>query len=190
MQFVRYYITGAARSSFTGRDFKDWDEFVQKFRSTFVRKLRTADKWEAMQKRRQFFNEHIMVYFQEKSRLCRALSLSYDEIRDYIIQGIYCKELAMYALGKNHVDEESLMSDLLDWTHMHAKRVKNKQEKELKGRPTMKADTKGNTGSPSPTGKWVTKTNKPETSDKFSVGEDESSETIKGKCWICRKVGH
>lgn len=67
-----------------------------------------------------------MFYFQEKSRLCRALALSFDEIRDYIIPGIYHKELAMYTLGKNHIDEEGLMSDLLDWTRMNAKRVKNK----------------------------------------------------------------
>jgi len=66
-----------------------------------------------MQKRRQIYDEHIMVYFQEKSRLCRALSLSFDETRDYVIQGIYHKELAMYVLGKNHVDKEGLMSDLM-----------------------------------------------------------------------------
>lgn len=194
MQFVRSYITGAARSWFTGRDFKDWDDFVQKFRSIFVRQLRTADKWEAMQKRRQVFDEHIMIYFQEKARLCRGLSLSFDETRDYIIQGIYHKELAMYVLGKNHADEEGLMSDLLDWTRMNAKRTEIKHEKERKGRPTAKVSTKGGSGSGShasgSTGKWVVKTPKPEVSDKSSTDTDEMAETDKSKCWVCRKVGH
>jgi len=98
--------------------------------------IRTADKWEAVQKIRQVFDEHIMIYFQEKARLCRGLSLSVDETRDYIIQGIYHKELAMYVLGKNHADEEEMMSDLLIWTRMNAKHTEIKHEKEQKGRPT------------------------------------------------------
>jgi len=97
-----------------------------------VRKLRTADKWEATQKRRQIFDEHIMIYFQEKARLCRGLSLSFDETRDYIIQGIYHKELAMYVLGENYTDEEGLMSDLLDWTRMNAKRLRRLSMKKNK----------------------------------------------------------
>ncbi|KAL4096627.1 hypothetical protein QTP88_021546 [Uroleucon formosanum] len=194
MQFVRSYITGVARSWFTGRDFKDWDDFIQKFRNTFVRQLRTADKWEAMQKRRQIFDEHIMVYFQEKARLCRGLSLSFDETRDYIIQGIYHKELAMHVLDKNHSGEEGLKSDLLNWTRMNAKRTEIKHEKEQKGRPTAKASTRGGSGSgghaSGSTGKWVVKTAKPEVSDKSSADTDEMVDTDKGKCWVCRKVGH
>lgn len=194
MQFVRSYITGAARSWFTGRDFKDWKVFIQKFRNTFVPQLRTADKWEAMQKRRQIFDEHIMVYFQEKARLCRGLFLSFDETRDYIIQGIYHKELAMYVLGKNHSEEEGLMSDLMDWTRMNAKHTEIKHEKEQKGRPTAKASTRGGSGSgghvSGSTGKWVAKTAKPEVSDKSSADTDKMADTDKSKCWVCRKVGH
>eukprot|EP00102_Acyrthosiphon_pisum_P010458 XP_008178775.1 PREDICTED: uncharacterized protein K02A2.6-like [Acyrthosiphon pisum] len=130
---------------------------------------------------------------EEKARLCRGLPLSFDETRDYIIQGIYHKELAMYVLGKNHADEEGLMSDLFDWTRMNAKRTEIKHEKEQKGRPTAKVSTKGSSGSGShasgSTGKWVTKTPKPEVNDKSSTDTDEMAETDKSKCWVCRKVG-
>lgn len=90
-----------------------------------------------------------MIYFQEKSRLCRGLFLSFDETRDYIIQGIHHKELTMYILGKNHTDEERLMSDPLDWTRMNVIRTLNKHEKENKGRATAKASTKGGSGAKS-----------------------------------------
>jgi len=119
MQFVRSYVIGAARNWLVGRNFGSWDEFTKKFRSTFVRQLRTADRWEAMQKRRLSQDEHIMAYLQGKSRLCRALSLKFDESRDYIIQGIHSKELAMYVLGRYHADEDELLGDLLDWTRMN-----------------------------------------------------------------------
>jgi len=49
----------------------------------------------------------------------------------------------MYVLGKNHVDEEGLMSDLLDGTRMNAKRTETKHEKEQKSRPTAKVSAKG-----------------------------------------------
>jgi len=98
----------------------------------------------------------------------------------------------MYVLGKNHVDEEILMSDLLVWNRMNAIRTETKQEKEQKARPIAKTRTKGDSGSGSQpsslTEKWVAKTTKSEASAKFSAETDESSETDKSKCWICQKV--
>ncbi|KAL4091487.1 hypothetical protein QTP88_026174 [Uroleucon formosanum] len=97
-----------------------------------------------MQKRRQAQDEHIMAYLQEKSRLCRALALTFGESRHYIIQGIYSKELAIYVLGRNHDDEDALLGDLLDWTRMNTIRTEMRNESKqkrgiLQRRPTLKA---------------------------------------------------
>lgn len=153
MQFVRSYVVGAARNWFVERLFGSWEEFTKKFRSTFERQLRTADRWEAMQKRRQIQDEHIMAYLQEKSRLCRTLSLTFDESQDYIIQGIYSKELAMYVLGRNHSDED----DLLDWTRMNTIRTGIRADvKQEKEHSTPKTNAKGG----SKRGEFVTNSKK------------------------------
>jgi len=192
MQFVRSYVVGAARNWFIGRDFANWDEFTKKFRSTFVRQLRMADRWEAMQKRRQAQDEHIMAYLQEKSRLCRALALTFSESRDYIIQGIYSKELAMYVLGRNHDNEDTLLGDLLDWTRMNAIRTEIRTEyKQEKGNSTAKTNIKSGPrrGEASTTSKpkWCSKFEKTEQVVRTAI---EAGEEDKSSCWVCRKVGH
>lgn len=57
-----------------------------------------------MRARRQNRNESIMVYFHEKVRMCHAVSLTLSELRDYIIRGVYQRDLAMYALRLEHQD--------------------------------------------------------------------------------------
>lgn len=195
MQFFRSYVVGSARNWFVDRVFGSWEEFTKKFRSTFVRQLMTADRWEATQKRRQTQDEHIMAYLQEKSRLCRTLSLTFDESRDYIIQGIYSKELAMYVLGRNHSDEDDLLGDLLDWTRMNTIRTGIRADvKQEKGHSTLKTNAKGGskrgefvTNSKT---RWVSKSEKAEQGEKNAVESGETGETDKSSCWVCRKFGH
>jgi len=100
----------------------------------------------------------------------------------------------MYIVGKNHIDEEGLWSDLLDWTRMNEIRIESKYEKEQKGRSTVRMSTKGGSASSShlsgPTGKWVAKMPRSEGSTKYSADPEGLAETDKSKCWICRKVDH
>jgi len=80
---------GAARNWFLGREFVDWSDFSSKFKSTFIRGLRTTDRWNLMQKRVQQKGEHLVDFFHEKVRLCRELKLIFEEIKDHILQSLF-----------------------------------------------------------------------------------------------------
>jgi len=122
IQFVRANVQRAARDWFVGRLFADWSDFKRQFNATFVHTVRMSDRWDALRARRQLKDEHQMDYFQAKVRLCRDLLLSFDEVRDHIIQGLYSKEVAMFVMGRTHSDENELLTDLLDWERMYALR--------------------------------------------------------------------
>jgi len=74
--------------------------------------VRMTDRWDALRARRQLKDEHSMDYFQSKVRLCRDLFLTFDEIRDHVIKGLYSKQMAMYAMSRTHRDENELLTDL------------------------------------------------------------------------------
>jgi len=117
-KFVRAYVQGAAKDWFVGRTFKDWQDFRTQFNATFIRAGRMSDRWEALHRRYQAKDEHLMDNFQSKVRLCRDLSLPHDEVRDHVIQGLYSRDLAMYVLSKVYKDENDLLTDILDWERM------------------------------------------------------------------------
>jgi len=114
LQFAKSNFTTAARGWFLTENFRDWSDFMFKFRATFVRTLRMSDRWKVMNERRQGEMEHIADYFYDKLQLCQALNLSLDEIRDHIILGIYSRELALYAMSRSHSSPSALLSDLQD----------------------------------------------------------------------------
>jgi len=115
-------VQGAAKDWFLGCTFEDWQDFKKQFHATFIRAVRMSDRWEALRKRYQAKDEHSMDYFQSKARLCQDFSLPYDEVRDHVIQGLYSRDLAMYALGRMHRDENDLLADILDWERMERNR--------------------------------------------------------------------
>lgn len=105
-------MEGVARNWFLSESFQDWEQFIQKFRRTFIRE---PDRWEALNKRVQGRGEALVDYFYDKVCLCRALKLSFLDFRDYVIQGIWNKELAQFILARIHVDEPGLLSDMQEW---------------------------------------------------------------------------
>lgn len=119
IQFVRANIQGSARDWFAGRTFNDWADFERQFRATYVRKKHASDRWDVMRARVQGRHESVMEYFQSKVRLCRDLSLPFEEIRDHVLRSTNCREMALYAMGKVHTCEEEVLEDLLDWTRMN-----------------------------------------------------------------------
>lgn len=142
LQFVRANVQGAAKDWFVGRTFGDWQDFKTQFHATFIRAVRMSDRWEALRRRYQAKDEHLMDYFQSKVRLCRDLSLPYDEVRDHVIQGLYSRDLAMYALGRVHRDENDLLVDILDWERMDSlRRSSAKAERPTKVKDTIKYNT-------------------------------------------------
>jgi len=54
--------------------------------------------------------------------MCRELKLSFDEIKDHVLQGVYSRELAVFALSNKHENENELLGDLLEWERLNALR--------------------------------------------------------------------
>lgn len=118
LQFVRANLQGSARDWFMGKRFEDWKDFERRFRATFIRKLNMSDRYDLLKAKLQSKDESVMDYFQPKVRLCRDLSLSFEETSDQVLKGLYSREMALYALSQKHTCEEDLLSNLLEWTRM------------------------------------------------------------------------
>jgi len=119
LQFVKSNMANAARSWYLTELFIDWSDFKVKFRSAFVRTLRMTDRWKALSERLLGETEHIADYFYDKLRLCQALQLSFTETRDHIIMGIRSRELAVYAMSKDHRCTATLLADLQEWQRLY-----------------------------------------------------------------------
>jgi len=150
-----------------------------------------SDRWDALRARRQLKEEHCMDYFQAKVRLCRDLLLSFDEIRDHVIQGLYSKEVAMYAMSRTHKDENELLTDLLDWERMHALRnaagpaqVKSKESvKIVEPRRSRPAAASGEE-------KKSWRRTAPVTGKPEEAQVKVSDDVERGSCFYCHKIGH
>lgn len=115
LHFVRVNMSDAARNWFLSKHFVDGSTFCEKFKLVFVRELRIADKWDAMLTRVQSKDESLMSYFQDKVRLCKGVRLQFEELSDYVLQGIASRELAIYAFERKHNDEDQLLIHILAW---------------------------------------------------------------------------
>lgn len=188
VQFVRAHVIGAARNWFLGRDFEDWEDFTTQFKATFVRGLRKSDQWEALQKRQQGRTEHLMEYFQDKVRMCRELNLPFEEVRDYVIQGVYSKELAMYTLGRQHVDENGLLVDMRDWLRMSMLRADaSKQLYTGRDKPVQTGKIAPQENS---TGRNNHLSQRWERADKPKAVEEDTMRNRDPVCGYCKKIGH
>jgi len=122
IQYVRSRLDGAALNWYTGRRFNDWTDFEVQFKRIFIRELRTSDKWDLLKARYQSKDEHPMDYIMDKIRLCRDLQLTFADTRDHVLEGVFARELAMYALARVHTCEEEMISDMLDWQRLSDRR--------------------------------------------------------------------
>lgn len=196
LQFVRSNITGAARSWFGGEKFESWEQFKTRFYRIFVREARLTDRWDLMKNRVQSKEEHLIEYFMDKVRLCKNLELSFAEIRDHVIQSLYSRELAIYALGKTHSNSDELLSDLQDWQRLTELRnarfatgSTNRQNRDKERQNTSENVSKKSSNrnwSSNSTG--VNADHRP--SKIVSVESGPSTKTRVFKCYNCFEPGH
>lgn len=187
LHFVRSNMSDAARNWFLSKNFVSWSTFRERFKLVFVRELRMADKWDAMRSRVQHKDESLMSYFQDKVRLCKGVRLPFEEIRDYVLQGILSRELAMYAFGRKHDDEDQLLIDILEWQRQSDRRgdqpntpVSTKVDH---GKMWSKKETTSNQSEPSKftsATRTIMKTESPTSDSRHS--------TV--KCYNCSGFGH
>ena len=87
-----------------------------------MRTLRKADLWRELEARIQAMNEPTIDYYYAKIGLCRSLSLSFAETRDYILEGLRSQQQADWVSSRRQADTDELLSDLRDWEKLRAKR--------------------------------------------------------------------
>lgn len=120
--YVRSHVAEAARSWYLLEEFLDWDTFVSKFRSTFVRTIRKADLWRELESRVQSPTEPTIDYFYAKIGLCRSLELTFAETRDYILEGLRSQQQVDWVSGRVQTNREQLLNDIRDWERLRVKR--------------------------------------------------------------------
>lgn len=142
LQSVRANLEGAARHWFASRVIENWSDFERQFHKTFVGVVMMGDRWKEMTRRVQMRSENVREYYHEKVFLCRQIGLSFYESKIQILEGLYSKELSMYLLGRNHVDEDDLLSDLVEYERLDSSRsVKIRQVSSTKENTSQKSVT-------------------------------------------------
>jgi len=54
--------------------------------------------------------------------MCRELSLSFYESKQQIVEGLFLRDLCMYLLSRNHLDENQLITDIVTFTKINDSR--------------------------------------------------------------------
>jgi len=184
LQYVRMHLEAAAKDWFVGRSFKDWDEFERKFRTTFVRASSESDRLDLMRARKQGRSEALMDYFQPKMRMCRELSMTFNVAKDYLLRGLYMRNLALYAVGRRHADEDELLDDLLSWERMNALHQAVSGVERPGDNPKPRTPSKA---AVTPTSRAVERLDPP-------TSGPTSGTDVRGvgqlTCWNCKLTGH
>ncbi|CAI6345389.1 unnamed protein product [Macrosiphum euphorbiae] len=125
--------------------------------------------------------------------MCRELKLSFDEIKDHVLQGVYSRELAVFALSNKHENENELLGDLLEWERLNALRNGISRKDDLvdkrneKSNYSSKKSEKNVTATVNQVPLYVAP-HRRETKTTTTNGELPSSEQV--ECWFCHKTGH
>lgn len=82
-------------------------------------------------------DEHVMDYFQSEVRLFRDLSLSFNEVHDYVIQGVFAGKIAMFILGITY-DENKRMNILRNMQDGIDHMAQSKSKEVTKGKDGFK----------------------------------------------------
>jgi len=82
LEIVRTKLDGPSKNWYIGRTFSSWGSFVDQFNNTFVgNELCTVDRVRNMSNRVQTKGECVIEYFHHKARLCREISLPFNETK-------------------------------------------------------------------------------------------------------------
>ncbi|KAF2892845.1 hypothetical protein ILUMI_13330 [Ignelater luminosus] len=151
--------------------------FEEEFKQTFIGSVSKADLWKIMVQRMQKKNEDVCDYFLEKVRLCKDLKLSFEEIKEQVLEGLWLKDLSVYLLSISHQDKNSLFDDIKKFQRLQQARLSriktNMDNKDLKQQLP---------------GKNVTVPAEFNKSESTSNNKQRSEETI--RCFNCAGSGH
>eukprot|EP00102_Acyrthosiphon_pisum_P016377 XP_008187319.1 PREDICTED: uncharacterized protein LOC103310527 [Acyrthosiphon pisum] len=120
--YVRSHLSSAARSWYLMQDFLVWEDFLKGFRKAFVRTLRKADLWRELEARIQAPGEPTIDYFYAKVGLCRSLDLTFNETRDYVLEGLRSQQQSDWVFGRRQTDIDEILGDMREWERMRTQR--------------------------------------------------------------------
>lgn len=67
--------------------------------------------------------ENVLGYFREKVYLCSILDLGLQETKIQILEGLFSKDLSMHLLGRDHVDADELLNDIVNFERLDTSRT-------------------------------------------------------------------
>lgn len=123
IETARTCLEGPAKQWFIGRVFNSWSDFETQFKRTFAMQSNIGSRWKTLVARVQNKNENVLDYYHEKVRLCRNLNLGIEDIKEQVMIGVSSKELCQYLLSRDHLNEDSLLSDVINFERMKEYRL-------------------------------------------------------------------
>ncbi|KAK9505986.1 hypothetical protein O3M35_009935 [Rhynocoris fuscipes] len=140
LEAARASMVGPAKDWFKSKEITSWEEFVKKFRRTYIGEIDSGTRWREMMKRTQKKGEDIEDYFQEKIRMCKQLNLSFQDIKIQVIEGLWSKELSDYLLSMTHNDEDELRDSIDLYERVNEARTQRIRE-EMQNRSPKSRDS-------------------------------------------------
>nr|CAI5828350.1 unnamed protein product [Callosobruchus analis] len=104
-------------------EIQTWQQFVDRFNSTFVPKESFSTKWRKMVARTQHKGESLSGYFHEKVKLCKELDLDIRELKEQVLIGLWSKQMCDAMFGIKHFSVDQLFHDLQEYSQLESERV-------------------------------------------------------------------
>nr|CAI5849821.1 unnamed protein product [Callosobruchus analis] len=104
-------------------EIQTWQQFVDRFNSTFVPKESFSTKWRKMVARTQHKGEGLSGYFHEKVKLCKELDLGIRELKEQVLIGLWSKQMCDAMFGIKHFSVDQLFHDLQEYSQLESERV-------------------------------------------------------------------
>lgn len=125
LETARSSLQGGAHQWYLSRrnEIRNFQDFEQAFRKTFVRQEDLPTLWKKMSERNQSKHEDINEYFHEKCNLCTNLKLNFQDTKQQILIGLYDNNLCTSLLSKTHDDLDELLRDIQEYEKVERARV-------------------------------------------------------------------
>lgn len=185
LEIVRTKLDGPSKNWYVGRTFSSWGSFVDQFNNTFVgNELCTVDRVRNMSNRVQTKSECVIDYFHHKARLCREISLPFNETKQQIVEGVYSHDLCNYLIARTHLSEDELLADINSYNNMKNARTNRIRSTEpAKTTPSCTGNRKVSSDNRNKDRNTVQRST---IDTKMKPSRDTSNVT----CYSCGKIGH
>lgn len=185
LEIVRTKLDGPSKNWYVGRTFSSWGSFVDQFNNTFVgNESCTVDRIRFMSNRVQAKGECVIEYFHHKARLCREISLPFNETKQQIVEGVYSHDLCNYLIARIHLSEDELLADINSYNNLRNARTSRIRSTEpVKTTPSHTGNRKASSDNRDKNRNTVQRS----TVDSRSKPTRDMSNVT---CYSCGKIGH